>query len=92
VLAVGVNCTAPQYIDSLVEQAQAHTRKPVLVYPNSGEQYDATHKQWHGNPSASHFAEQARGWHARGARLIGGCCRTSPEDIAAIHRWASAVI
>lgn len=92
VLAVGVNCTAPQYIDSLVEQAQAHTRKPVLVYPNSGEQYDATHKQWHGNPSASHFAEQARGWHVRGARLIGGCCRTSPEDIAAIHRWASAVI
>jgi homocysteine S-methyltransferase len=92
VLAVGVNCTAPQYIDSLVEQAQAHTRKPVLVYPNSGEQYDAAHKQWHGNPSASHFAEQARGWHARGARLIGGCCRTSPEDIAAIHRWASAVI
>lgn len=92
VLAVGVNCTAQQYIDSLVEQAQAHTHKPVLVYPNSGEQYDATHKQWHGNPSASHFAEQARGWHARGARLIGGCCRTSPEDIAAIHRWASAVI
>ena len=92
VLAVGVNCTAPQYIDSLVEQAQAHTRKPVLVYPNSGEQYDAAHKQWHGNPSASHFAEQARGWHARGARLIGGCCRTSPDDIAAIHRWASAVI
>lgn len=92
VLAVGVNCTAPEYIDSLVEQAQAHTRKPVLVYPNSGEHYDATHKQWHGNPSASHFAEQARGWHARGARLIGGCCRTSPEDIAAVNRWANALL
>ena len=91
VLAVGVNCTAPEYIDSLVEQAQAHTRKPVLVYPNSSEHYDATHKQWHGNPSASHFAEQARGWHARGARLIGGCCRTSPEDIAAVNRWCSAL-
>jgi homocysteine S-methyltransferase len=92
VLAVGVNCTAPQHIDSLVEQAQAHTQKPVLVYPNSGEHYDATHKQWHGNPSASYFAEQARGWHARGARLIGGCCRTSPEDIAAVNRWASALV
>ena len=92
VVAVGVNCTAPEYIDSLVEQAQAHTAKPVLVYPNSGEQYDATHKQWHGNPSASHFAEQARGWHARGARLIGGCCRTSPDDIAAVNRWATALL
>ena len=92
VVAVGVNCTAPQHIDSLVTQASAHTKKPVLVYPNSGEHYDATHKQWSGNPSASHFAEQARGWHARGARLIGGCCRTSPDDIAAVHRWATHLI
>lgn len=92
VLAVGVNCTAPEFIDSLVEQACARTGKPVLVYPNSGEHYDATHKKWHGNPSASHFAEQALGWHARGARLIGGCCRTSPEDIAAVNRWASALV
>ena len=92
IVAIGVNCTAPEYIDALVEQATAHTAKPVLVYPNSGEQYDATHKQWHGNPSASHFAEQARGWHARGARLIGGCCRTSPDDIAAVNRWATALL
>jgi homocysteine S-methyltransferase len=91
VVAVGVNCTAPEYIDSLLQQMQTHTAKPLLVYPNSGEHYDACHKQWHGNPSASHFAEQARGWHARGARLIGGCCRTSPEDIAAVNRWASSL-
>jgi len=91
VVAVGVNCTAPEHINSLLQQMQAHTHKPLLVYPNSGEHYDASHKQWHGNPSASHFAEQARGWHARGARLIGGCCRTSPEDIAAVTRWASAL-
>ena len=92
VVAVGVNCTAPQFIDSLVAEASAHTAKPVLVYPNSGEQYDATHKQWSGNPSASHFADQARGWHARGARLIGGCCRTSPDDIAAVNRWATTLL
>jgi homocysteine S-methyltransferase len=91
VVAGGVNCTAPEYIDSLLQHMQAHTHKPLLVYPNSGEHYDASHKQWHGNPSASHFAEQARGWHARGARLIGGCCRTSPEDIAAVNQWASGL-
>ena len=90
VVAVGVNCTAPEFIASLVDQMHARTTKPLLVYPNSGEHYDAAHKQWHGNPSASHFADQARGWHARGARLIGGCCRTSPDDIAAVHQWASA--
>ncbi len=90
VVAVGVNCTAPEHIGSLVTQMHAHTRKPILVYPNSGEHYDAQHKLWHGNPSASHFAEQARGWYAQGARLIGGCCRTGPDEIAALRQWAQA--
>lgn len=90
VVALGVNCTAPQHIGSLIEQMHAKTRKPLLVYPNSGEQYDGLHKTWHGNPGASHFAEQARGWHARGARLIGGCCRTGPDEIAALRKWASS--
>jgi homocysteine S-methyltransferase len=88
IVALGVNCTAPQHMASLIEQMHARTAKPLLVYPNSGEQYDATHKTWHGNPGASHFAEQARGWHARGARLIGGCCRTGPDEIAALRQWA----
>jgi homocysteine S-methyltransferase len=92
VVAVGVNCTAPEHIASLVDQMHARTRKPILVYPNSGEHYDAAHKQWHGNPSASHFAEQARGWHVRGARLIGGCCRTTPDDIAAVQHWAHTAL
>jgi homocysteine S-methyltransferase len=88
IVALGVNCTAPQHIGSLVEQMHSRTAKPLLVYPNSGEQYDGIHKTWHGNPGASHFAEQARGWHARGARLIGGCCRTGPDEIAALRQWA----
>ncbi len=95
VVAVGVNCTAPEHIASLVDQMHAHTHKPILVYPNSGEHYDAAHKQWHGNASPSHsahFAEQASGWHARGARLIGGCCRTTPDDIAAVQGWALATL
>ena len=99
VAAVGVNCTAPEHIASLIDQMRASTTKPIVVYPNSGEHYDAVHKQWqgdtgaaHATPSsaAAHFAEAARGWHARGARLIGGCCRTTPEDIAAVNEWARA--
>jgi homocysteine S-methyltransferase len=88
IVALGVNCTAPQHIGSLIEQMHARTSKPLLVYPNSGEHYDGLHKTWHGNPGASHFAEQARGWHAKGARLIGGCCRTGPDEIAALRQWA----
>lgn len=90
VAAIGINCTAPQHVESLVEIAQAHTTKPIVVYPNAGEQYDAVHKVWHG---AAHdggvaLAEAAMHWADAGARLIGGCCRTTPQDIAAIcRRW-----
>lgn len=89
VLAIGVNCTAPEFVDSLVEQARAHTSKPVLAYPNSGEHYDAQGKVWAGaSAQAAAYAEQASRWQARGARLIGGCCRTGPDDIRAVRQLA----
>jgi homocysteine S-methyltransferase len=87
VAAVGINCTAPEHISSLVAAARARTRKPLLVYPNSGEHYDATDKQWHGSAHSEHFAEQASDWYRQGARLIGGCCRTGPDDIRAVKAW-----
>lgn len=86
IVAVGVNCTAPEFIASLVAQARQATTKPIVVYPNSGEQYDAAHKQWHGCSHSDNFAQQAQQWYEHGARLIGGCCRTGPADIAALAR------
>ena len=80
IVAVGVNCTQPQYITSLLRQMRANTDKPLLVYPNSGEYYTAS-QQWHGNSEKSHLDEQADIWLAEGARLIGGCCRTGPAEI-----------
>ena len=35
--AVGVNCTPPQYVESLIGVARTATDKPIVVYPNSGE-------------------------------------------------------
>src|ERR1700722_17553124 len=80
IVAVGVNCTRPRYITSLLRQMRERTDKPLLVYPNSGECYEASSKQWKGDRGATDFGEQARPWHAEGARLIGGCCRTGPQD------------
>jgi homocysteine S-methyltransferase len=88
VVAIGVNCTAPQYIASLVEIAAARTKKPIVVYPNSGERYDAAAMCWHGGSNSTSLAELAEEWHGLGARLIGGCCRTTPEDIRALRVWA----
>lgn len=88
VAAVGVNCTAPDHVASLIAEIRKGTNKPIVVYPNSGEQYDPVAKIWHGHPSGVSYGERARGWFKEGAGLIGGCCRTTPEDIRAIAAWA----
>ena len=89
IVAVGVNCTAPQYITPLLGRMRRRSGKPLLVYPNSGEIFDAASKRWHGGsqPGAQpSFGAQACQWQREGARLIGGCCRTAPEDIRDVKR------
>lgn len=81
IAAVGINCTAPEFIPDLIRAGAAATRKPILVYPNSGEVYDPVSKSWGGETSCALYGEQARAWYAAGARVIGGCCRTTPEHI-----------
>lgn len=87
VAAVGINCTSPRFIPALIREAKKATDKPVLVYPNSGESYDASRGDWDGHPVYESFGEEAKEWYQSGARLIGGCCRTTPEDINAISNW-----
>lgn len=87
VVAVGVNCTAPSHIPALIAAARAATGKPIVVYPNSGETYDPESHCWEGVASCTDFAVEARIWHERGARLIGGCCRTTPDHIREIVAW-----
>ncbi|MEV5438783.1 homocysteine S-methyltransferase [Streptomyces sp. NPDC052682] len=84
VIAVGVNCCAPEDVDGAIEIAARVTGKPVVVYPNSGEAWDARARAWDGR--ATFTAEQVTGWRAAGARLIGGCCRVGPEAIGGIAR------
>jgi homocysteine S-methyltransferase len=81
IFALGVNCTAPEHITSLLDQARPHTNKPLIVYPNSGEQYDIGRKCWLDHTGAS-WSSYLETWYQHGARLIGGCCRTRPSDIA----------
>jgi len=86
VFAVGVNCTAPEDVESLLRAAARATRKPLVAYPNSGELYDAASKTWRGSASRERWGELGLRWHAAGARLIGGCCRTGPEEIRSLRR------
>ena len=88
VAAIGINCTAPQFIESLIGEVTSKTLKPVIVYPNSGATYDPISKTWSEEPSANAFSANSKVWHKAGAQIIGGCCSTTPDDIAAIASWA----
>ncbi|WP_330356828.1 homocysteine S-methyltransferase [Streptomyces chartreusis] len=88
VIAVGVNCCAPEDVEGAVETAVRVTGKPVVVYPNSGEAWNAEARAWDGRSTFT--AEEVRGWRASGARLIGGCCRVGPEVIGSIARTLGA--
>jgi homocysteine S-methyltransferase len=82
VLAVGVNCTDPDGVLAAVRLAAEVTGKPVVAYPNSGERWDAVRRCWTG---PSHFdADAVTGWFDAGTRLIGGCCRVTPEAVGAV--------
>lgn len=81
VLAVGINCTAPRYVDLLL-QSVAGLRAQWVVYPNSGETWAAGENTWHGQGGE---VLQTRQWFRAGASIIGGCCRTRPADIARIR-------
>ncbi|SER12458.1 homocysteine S-methyltransferase [Lentzea xinjiangensis] len=82
VIAVGVNCCAPGDVAGAVAAARRVTGLPVVVYPNSGERWDAARRSWTGDGAG--FVPPVREWVGAGARLVGGCCRTGPEDIAAL--------
>lgn len=91
VVAVGVNCIAPDLALDLIREVRRSTSKRVLVYPNSGEGWDTLHHCWTGAPRAGEFGSMAKEWRSAGADWVGGCCRTSPEDIRAMNAEADQI-
>lgn len=92
IVAVGLNCTAPRHVVSLLQTAPEKIEMPLLVYPNSGEGWDVERKMWICALENSPLAELAIDWYAAGAKLLGGCCRTTPADIRALRRQLKAFL
>ncbi len=87
VVAAGLNCTAPELIAPLLRTVKP-SRLLLSVAPNSGEIWNAATRRWEGTPyRGADFASLAQGSFDAGARIIGGCCRTRPEDLSAVTRW-----
>ncbi|CAK5083735.1 unnamed protein product [Meloidogyne enterolobii] len=85
VVAVGVNCTAPENITELLEEAnKTGNRKALVVYPNSGEIWNPVLQQFQGATQIEMIASLIPHWYLLGARIFGGCCRVMPDHIARI--------
>ena len=81
IVGVGLNCTAPEYATDLLKSAVGIST-PLVVYPNSGEKWNPDGNQWTGKQCATMPLED---WYDAGARLIGGCCRTSIDEIESMR-------
>lgn len=96
VMAIGVNCTQPRFVSSLIVQIKTASSKPVFVYPNSGELWNAESRSWvgtakHGLSDIVDYGRLAAEWYMAGAQAVGGCCRTTPAHIRAVRASADAV-
>ncbi len=81
---IGVNCSKPEYITSLIHEIRNATDLPVGVYPNSGLIYDPVSKTWTKPEGQLDFGSYALEYMKAGAAAVGGCCTTDAEDIRRI--------
>jgi S-methylmethionine-dependent homocysteine/selenocysteine methylase len=84
-LGVAVNCLPPSNVAACLETL-SRLGAPFGVYANLGEPDDRTGFRRSEDCTPEAFAAHASGWRDRGARLIGGCCGTTPDHLRALHR------
>jgi len=89
--ALGTNCGAgPEQMRAVTEELLACARIPVLAEPNAGLPELVNAETVFRLPPEA-FAEQTAAFAAAGVQLLGGCCGTTPEHIAALRRRVDGV-
>jgi homocysteine S-methyltransferase len=90
VVAVGINCTAPEHVGELIALGRKATDLPFVVYPNAGRTWDARDRTWWGAGADVIPADQVKAWVDAGAMLVGGCCGLGPRAIGEIRAALAA--
>jgi S-methylmethionine-dependent homocysteine/selenocysteine methylase len=78
--AVLVNCLPPSRVPACLQVLRTGPQR-FGVYANLGEPIGEGRSE---DASPAEFAAHASTWWSRGARIVGGCCGTTPAHIAAI--------
>ena len=82
--ALLVNCAPPADIQAGLRALVRHSRVPVGAYPHIGR-FDPPEWLFSDEYPPARYLELARDWVDSGARIVGGCCGTTPEHIAALR-------
>jgi methionine synthase I (cobalamin-dependent)/5,10-methylenetetrahydrofolate reductase len=91
VTAVGLNCSVgPAGMLNALELIRGVTDKPISVQPNAGLPRQVEGRLLYMS-TPEYMAEYAKRFYEKGARIIGGCCGTTPEHIREIVRSVRAV-
>ena len=88
ILALGINCSSPLLFDAALEKLASLTNKYLVTYPNSGEVYDGQTQTWKPKDvTAKNLREHSQAWHEQfQVKILGGCCRTRPNDIKSLYQ------
>jgi len=88
---IGLNCAiGPKEMLDALETIVTRTGRPVSLMPNAGAPRIVEGRTLYlGSPE--YFAEYAKRFIQTGARVVGGCCGTTPEHIKAMRRAIAAL-
>ena len=91
VTAVGLNCSVgPSGMLGSLELIRRVTDKPIAVQPNAGMPRQIEGRQLY-MCTPEYMAEYAKRFYEKGARIIGGCCGTTPDHIREIVRAVRSI-
>jgi len=91
VAAVGLNCSVgPSGMLAGLELIRGVTDKPIAIQPNAGMPRRIEGRQLY-MCTPEYMAEYAKRFYEKGARIIGGCCGTTPEHIREIVRAVRSI-
>ena len=86
--AVGVNCgQGPELYESVISRMAALTDAPIIAKPNAGMPEIRPDGSAVYAMSPTKFAREMRALQKAGARILGGCCGTTPEHIRALKQF-----
>uniref|UniRef100_A0A1B6LAI6 Hcy-binding domain-containing protein n=1 Tax=Graphocephala atropunctata TaxID=36148 RepID=A0A1B6LAI6_9HEMI len=86
ILAIGINCQHPRFSVPLLRSIrEANPDIPLFVKSNTTEIFNTATKEWEEADSERSLQDYCRDWLEMGVKYIGGCCRTTVDDISSFR-------